>query len=153
MIQMIKLREHQGLAKRAAQWFHQKWGIPLSAYEESIGECIAKNTAVPQWYLAIADNVIAGGLGVIENDFHDRRDLAPNICAVYVEEDWRCQGIAGRMLDFVCRDMKEKGIDTLYLVTEHTSFYERYGWQFLCMVQVDDEPELSRMYIHTQSFP
>jgi len=40
------------------------------------------------------------------------------------------------------------GIDTLYLVTDHTSFYGRYGWEFLCMVQGDGEPGMTRMYIH-----
>ncbi len=44
--------------------------------------------------------------------------------------------------------MKEKGISTLYLITDHTSFYERYGWEFYCMVQGDGEPQMSRMYIH-----
>ena len=45
--------------------------------------------------------------------------------------------------------MNARGISTLYLVTDHTSFYERYGWQFYCMVQGDDEEEPSRLYIHT----
>lgn len=45
-------------------------------------------------------------------------------------------------------DMKKKGIDSLYLITDHTSFYERYGWKFLYMVQEDGEPDMSRMYIH-----
>lgn len=40
--------------------------------------------------------MIVGGLGVIENDFHNRKDLTPNVCAVYVDEDYLCQGIAGR---------------------------------------------------------
>ncbi len=102
----------------------------------------------PQWYMAMEDNRIIGGLGVIENDFHDRKDLAPNVCAVYVEEDKRCNGIAGALLNYVCADMKEKGISTLYLITGHTCFYERYGWEFLCMVQGDGEPDLTRMYIH-----
>lgn len=35
------------------------------------------------------------------------------------------------------------------LVTDHTSFYERYGWQFYCMVQGDGEEEPLRLYIHT----
>ncbi|MDE7238456.1 MAG: GNAT family N-acetyltransferase, partial [Lachnospiraceae bacterium] len=65
-----------------------------------------------------------------------------------VEEDCRCQGIAGRLLDHVCRDMADKGIHTLYLLTDHTSFYERYGWEFLCMVQGDGEPDMTRMYVH-----
>ncbi len=150
MTELIKLREHRELAETAAEWFHQKWGIPLEAYTESIEECIGRQSAVPQWYLAMEDDVVVGGLGVIENDFHDRKDLAPNVCAVYVEEGHRCQGIAGRMLDLACKDMKEHGIDTLYLLTDHTSFYERYGWKFLCMVQGDGDPEMSRMYIHRQ---
>ena len=75
-------------------------------------------------------------------------DLSPNVCAVYVEEDYRCKGIAGEMLGYVCTDMQENGIEILYLVTGHTSFYERYGWEFLCMVQGDGEPDLTRMYMH-----
>lgn len=132
--------------ERAAEWFHQKWGIPKEAYVESMELCLRKAGAVPQWYLVLDGERIAAGIGVIENDFHDRRDLTPNVCAVYVEEEYRCQGIAGEMLRLVCEDFREKGVDTLYLVTDHDSFYERYGWEFLCMVQGDGEPEMSRMY-------
>ena len=64
---------------------------------------------------------------VIENDFHKRKDLTPNVCAVYVEEEYRGQGIAGGLLEYACRDMEKRGIGTLYLATDHTSFYERYG--------------------------
>ena len=92
--------------------------------------------------------VLTAGMGVIENDFHDRKDLAPNVCAVYTEEDYRGQGIAGKLLNIVVTDMKEKGISPIYLITDHIGFYERYGWEFLCMVQGDGEPQLSRMYIH-----
>lgn len=151
MVEIIKLREHSGLTRTAAEWFHEKWGIPLEAYLESIRACTDGREAVPQWYLAMEGDEIVGGLGVIANDFHDRKDLTPNVCAVYVEETYRGRGIAGEMLHFVCADLKDVGIDTLYLVTDHTSFYERYGWKFLCMVQGDGEPGLSRMYVHSES--
>ena len=144
---IIRLLDNPDRKEDFARWFHEKWGIPLAAYLESMEECINNQKAVPQWYTVMAQDKIIAGLGVIENDFHDRKDLTPNVCAVYVEEEYRCRGIAGKMLDFVCEDMKEKGIDTLYLVTDHTSFYERYGWEFLCMVQGDGEDEMSRMYI------
>ena len=91
---------------------------------------------------------IIGGLGVIENDFHDRKDLAPNVCAVYTEEAYRGKGIAGKLLNMAVEDMREKGVSPLYLITDHTCFYERYGWEFLCMVQGDGEEEVTRMYIH-----
>lgn len=79
---------------------------------------------------------------------YNRKDLSPNVCAVYTEENHRGQGIAGRLLDLVVDDMRKKGISPLYLVTDHTGFYERYGWEFYCMAQGDDEPEQTRLYIH-----
>lgn len=145
IIRLIDMPEEK---EKAAQWFHHKWGIPLTAYQESMEECLMKKSAVPQWYIAMEGERIIGGMGVIDNDFHDRKDLTPNVCAVYTEEDRRCQGIAGALLDYVCQDMAEYGIDTLYLLTDHTSFYERYGWEFLCMVQGDGEENMSRMYVH-----
>ena len=144
---IVRLTDKPEMKGQAAQWFHEKWGIPLEEYTKSIEECLTKKDPVPQWYLAMDNDRIIGGLGVIENDFHNRKDLTPNVCAVYTEEDMRCKGIAGSLLNFVCADMKEKGIDTLYLLTDHTSFYERYGWEFFCMVQGDGEEEMSRMYI------
>lgn len=151
-MEILKVREHREIAERTAAWFHNKWGIPLEAYQESIAECLVNKESVPQWYIAVQNKEIIGGLGVIENDFHDRKDLTPNICAVYVEETHRCKGIAGKLLDYVCEDMHRLGIDTLYLVTDHTSFYERYGWKFLCMVQGDGEPDMARMYMHEYWF-
>ncbi len=100
------------------------------------------------WFLCLAGNQIVGGLGVIENDFHDRKDLTPNVCAVYTEREYRCKGIAGRLLGMAVEDLKAKGISPVYLLTDHVGFYERYGWEYLCMVQGDGEAEMSRMYIH-----
>lgn len=148
-MKILRLIDKPEMKDAMANWFHQKWGIPMEAYLESMEECLKGKDSVPQWYVAMEGEKIIGGLGVIENDFHNRKDLTPNVCAVYVEQEYRCRGIAGKLLHFVCEDMKEKGITTLYLVTDHTSFYERYNWKFLCMVQGDGEEEMTRMYIHT----
>lgn len=110
---IIKLAENESLIEQASEWFHQKWKIPKAAYIESMKECVENTHSIPQWYVIMNGGTIIAGLGVIENDFHDRKDL-------------------------------------IYLVTDHTSFYERYGWEFLCMVQGDGEPEMTRMYIHQE---
>lgn len=148
--EIVRLTDRPEMKEQAALWFHKKWNIPLEAYMGSMEDCLKGMKPVPQWYMALEGERIIGGLGVIENDFHDRKDLAPNICAVYTEEDRRGNGIAGALLNYACVDMKKKGIDTLYLITDHTSFYERYGWEFLCMVQGEGEPDMSRMYIHRE---
>lgn len=154
---IVKLRERPELVEKAVRWFPHTFGVPEDAYRESMEEMLEsggaarprdKSAAVPQWYAALVGEEIVGGLGVIENDFHDRRDLAPNVCAVYVEEPYRGQGIAREMLQTVCGDMAALGIDTLYLVTSHTSLYERYGWEFFCMANGGDGPV--RVYVHRQ---
>ncbi len=144
---IIRLEDKPIIKKRLALWFHEKWSIPLEAYLESMEESLSGGHSVPEWYAVLEGERIIGGAGVIENDFHDRPDLAPNVCAVYVERDRRSQGIAGELLDFICDDMKKKGHDVLYLVTDHTSFYERHGWVFFCPVGCDGEEQKSRMYI------
>ncbi len=146
--EIIPLRERKDLVPEASRWFHEKWNIPLDAYQESMEECLQGASPVPQWYVVMDGECIIAGLGVIQNDFHDRKDLAPNVCAVYVEEPYRNQGIAGKMLAFVCDEFQKIGIPTLYLITDHTGFYERYGWEFCCMAQGDGEPHMSRVYIH-----
>ncbi len=143
----IKLRERPELTKTAADWFHSKWGVPTEAYLDCMNGYLSGETEYG-WYLCLDGGKIIGGMGVIENDFHNRKDLAPNVCAVYTEKDYRCKGIAGRLLNMVVEDMKAKGITPIYLVTDHTAFYERYGWEFLCMVQGDGESHMSRMYMH-----
>ena len=147
MLQYITLRENPERMNGAANWFHSKWGVPVDAYLECMSAYLRKETEYG-WYLCFDGDRIVGGLGVIENDFHDRKDLTPNVCAVYTEERYRCQGIAGRLLNMAVEDLRAKGISPAYLVTDHTGFYERYGWEFLCMVQGDGEPDLTRMYVH-----
>ena len=146
MMNIQKLREYPALLEEAAGWFARKWGFPEPEYRTSMEQCIAGQQAVPQWYIVADERQgIIAGAGVIENDFHDRPDLRPNLCALYVEEPFRGGGIAGEILSFVRMDMAGLGVKQLYLVTDHTDFYERYGWNFLTMV-CDASGVEERMY-------
>ncbi len=143
---IVKINDRPELIGEAAKWFCDKWGVPEEEYEKSMKQSL--RCPVPRWYVVLRDGGIIAGAGVIENDFHDRPDLSPNVCAVYVEEEMRRRGIAGKLLDFICRDMKKAGVGTLYLLTGHEGFYERYGWEFYCLAHGFGEDEPSRMYVH-----
>ena len=143
----VTLRERPELKNQAAKWFHEKWKVPQEAYLECMEAYLSGETEYG-WYLCLDEDRIVGGLGVIENDFHDRKDLTPNICAVYTEKEYRKRGIAGRLLNKAVEDLRTKGITPVYLLTDHAGFYERYGWEFYCLAQGDGEPQPSRLYVH-----
>ena len=142
----VTLRDRPELIMSAADWFHEKWKVPKEAYISCMEDYLSGKTEYG-WYLCLKDGRIVAGMGVIENDFHERKDLFPNVCAVYTEIEMRGRGIAGRLLDMTVKDMRDKGISPLYLVTDHTDFYERYGWEYLTDVRCDGG-ETSRLYIH-----
>ena len=146
-LKYVTLREKAEIKEQAAEWFQSKWGVPKEAYLECMDAYLSGETELG-WYLCLDGDKIVAGLGAIENDFHDRKDLSPNICAVYTEEAYRGRRIAGNLLDFAVEDLRKSGISPVYLVTDHTGFYERYGWEFYCHAQGDGEDHLTRLLIH-----
>jgi predicted acetyltransferase len=147
MKEYITLRDRPALMDTAAEWFHCKWYVPKQAYLDCMATYLQGETEYG-WYLCLDSGKIVAGLGVIENDFHNRKDLTPNVCAVFTEPEYRGQGIAGRLLNIAVEDLRAKGVSPVYLLTDHTGFYERYGWEFFGMAQGDGEEEPARMYIH-----
>lgn len=148
-IGLVPLRDAPFLVERAASWFAEKWGISTTSYLQSMQDCISKHQIVPQWYVMLNEKQqIIAGAGVIENDFHNRKDLSPNLCALYVEKVYRKRHLTSFILDFICQDFDRMGIKRLYLVTDHTNFYEKYGWQFLTYVE-EESGSQARMYAIT----
>jgi len=128
-----------------AVFFHNKWKVPVEAYVDSMNASLKSSNGVPAWYYVICNNEIIAGLGVIENDFHKRLDLTPNICAVYVKEEYQGNGICRGMLDFVCEDLKKHNINDVYLITTHTKFYEHLDFNYYGDIEENDD-NLVRCY-------
>ena len=144
-MQFLKWREaaSPALLGRAAKWFHEKWHLPESAYRESLAAC--GSSGIPQWYLMLEGERIAAGAGVIGNDFHDRTDLTPNLCALWVEPDFRGRGVARSLLRGIRADLASLGFNRLYLITDLRDFYERCGWRYLTAAS-DAEGRPVRLY-------
>lgn len=143
---IISIRNCPDYAERAIDWFHSKWGIDRKEYEKSIYDCISNGRGIPQWYLAIdEDDEIIGGCGLIQNDFVDRTDLFPYLCALFVEERARGNAIGSKLLEHARIDAGNLGFEKLYLCTDHTSYYEKYGWRYIA---IGHHPwgETSRIY-------
>ena len=90
---ITRLTDCPALKDRAADWFAGKWSVPLAAYQESMSEALAGTSPVPQWYLALDDVEIIGGLGVIENTFTAEKTLRQT----YAPSMWKNRTAAGAL--------------------------------------------------------
>lgn len=134
---VTRIADQPELIEKAAAWFSEKWSIPIEEYLTSMQEScqqtsisnsqthpcrdristpqdrksISRSDAIiPQWYVITDGKCIVAGAGVIENDFHERIDLTPNICAVFVEPNYRGLGLSRLLLDHICQDMAYRGL-------------------------------------------
>ena len=132
-IHILSVREHPDYFERAVDYFSSKWGIDRKVYKASIADSLVTESPTPRWYLLMKDDQIIGSYGLIDNDFMVRKDLTPWLCALYVEEGERGQGLAGMLLEHGRSETVKLGFSKVYLCTEHVGFYERYGWRFFGM--------------------
>lgn len=141
-VKIVNLAEHQSLQQEAAKWFDSKWGIDEEIYLESI----QSEGVIPSWFVVLDGKNIIGGAGVIENDFHDRPDLTPNICALYVEDEYRGKRLSEQLLNEITKSLSSNGIKNVYLITDHEGLYEKYGWDFVTIAKEDETNEEIRLY-------
>ena len=51
--EIVRLIDKPEIKEQAAEWFHEKWGIPMEAYLASMEDCLRRESPVPQWYMAM----------------------------------------------------------------------------------------------------
>lgn len=126
---IYSIKDKPEYKNKAVDWFSSKWGIPKIEYEKSFNDAINGNELLPQWFFVLneKDEIIAG-CGLIENDFVNRTDIKPFLCALFVEPKYRLQKLASLLLQNARIKGAELGFEKLYLCTNHTSFYEKCGW-------------------------
>ncbi|MDF9824173.1 N-acetylglutamate synthase-like GNAT family acetyltransferase [Breznakia sp. PF5-3] len=144
---IISIREQQTYALEAIRYFQAKWGdiVDEKVYEDSILKSLQATSNLPQWYLLFDSNTIAGCAGLIENDFINRTDLKPWLCALYVEENYRGNRYAKLLIDKIKDDTKQMGYERLYLCSDHIGYYEQYGFTYIGDGEHPDG-ETSRIY-------
>lgn len=129
---LISVRDYPEYFERAVNYFSSKWNAGYNVYNDCIKHSITTLNSLPRWYLLVNDNdEIVGGYGLITNDFNSRQDLWPWLCALYVEESERGQGLGSMMLEHGKCEAKKLSFDTLYLATDHVDYYEKYGFTYL----------------------
>lgn len=128
---IVPVRENPELLEEAVTYFSSKWDVPEEVYRKSIGLSIDTQEPLPRWYLLRKGDETVGSVGLIENDFIKRQDLFPWLCALFVEDTERGNGLGERLIMYVEEEARKLGFPNLYLSTDLEGFYEKFGYDFL----------------------
>ena len=82
-----------------------------------------------------------------EKDDIQPTELTPWIGFVYTFPAHRGRRCTGRLFEEIGRLAREEGIREVYLSTNHVGLYEKYGFEYLCMLD-DVEGTPSRIYVN-----
>lgn len=131
-MRIISVRENPEYKDKMIQYFQNSWSeIAPVIYEDCITHSINAKDSLPQWYLLENNDEIIGCAGLITNDFISRMDLYPWVCAIFIDEKHRGNNYSKLLIEKAKEDSKKAGFKNLYLCTDHTGFYEKFGFSYI----------------------
>lgn len=131
-MKIISVREQPELAESAIAYFQRQWATQetMMVYRDAIIHAIGADNPLPQWYLLMHNQEIVGCAGLITNDFISRGELYPWLCALFIEEQYRGQGRATRLIQHIAAQTRSLGFSQLHLCTDLEGFYEKLHFVF-----------------------
>lgn len=131
-MRIVSVRENPEYADAAIRYISACWPeVAPVIYEDCIRHAIDADGPLPQWYLLMSEEGIAGCAGMITNDFVSRMDLWPWACALYVDARLRGHGYGRMLLERAAEDARRAGFSKLYLCTDHVGLYEKWGFDYV----------------------
>lgn len=100
-------------------------------YDDCFRNCLNAENLLPQWYLLLDHDAIAGCAGLVTNDFNSRMDLYPWLAALYIEKSYRGRNLGKWLIDKAMQDASYYGFKYLNLCTDHVGPCEKFGFRYI----------------------
>lgn len=139
MLKIYNIKEKQEFLKEVAELIQKEWGKKTNSkeeFEEKINKKISKiinNFDNPLYckLVLLDDDILIGFISIFPTDGNERKDLSPWYATMYVKEEYRGKGYSKILNDAILEEAKKRGFKKLYLKTDLTNYYEKFGAIFL----------------------
>lgn len=151
-IEIIRIENSDNyIFDKICEWNYNWWGKRDGKSMEAVRCNLVHSLCtdrLPQTYVAMVGGVPAGMYQLaMSDDLESRPDIYPWLINVYVDENFRGQGICKMLMQSVRESAKAAGLSELFLYTRHAGLYEKFGWEFVEYVQTfRPESPTERLY-------
>ena len=123
-----------------------EWGAAQYLYEllrdKKLKELTGENTRL---LMLTEGEQLVSFCTLAEKDDIQPTELTPWIGFVYTRTEYRGRRLMGKLLSHAEELARANGMERVYISTNHTGLYEKYGYAFYSMMK-DVEGEDSRVY-------
>ncbi|NDL65506.1 GNAT family N-acetyltransferase [Acerihabitans arboris] len=129
-IVIAPLVDHARHKELVIDWLWRAFGNGAGRgfYAAIVGSSLRRE-GLPITFIALDGDRPVGTVGLWRCDLLSRQDLTPWLAALYVDTDYRGQGLGRRLQAFVRDFSRRAGFANLYLYATFTGYYERHGWE------------------------
>lgn len=135
-MRISNLRHHPSFADTIAHRGWNAWwtesGVPLEDYRAHLDPMLGEDD-IPFALVAHEGDTYVGSVLVIDNDLDVRPDYAPWIAALWVDPDYRKQGVAAALIKDARQHIALLGRGTCYLcaTADKRPYYLKQGFSLL----------------------
>lgn len=80
-------------------------------------------------FAALLDGSVIGYCTFLKTDYYPDNRYWPWISSIFVDEEYRGQGVCGMLISAAIEYARSCGFKTVYIPSDMVGFYERYGFR------------------------
>lgn len=134
-IKIVKVTEEDtDFIEIITDWLYNWWGKIEGYSKQAIKEYSKRAVCekkIPHTFIALMDGKPVGMYHIVMGDCKVRPDIYPWLSDVYVDIQFRGQGIGKILIESVYEKAKGLGLKKIFLYTHLDNVYEKYGWKFV----------------------
>ena len=131
-------------------WMYELWGAEEGWDMDKINHYMQRFISaktIPKTIIATTDGKIVGICNLLMHDLDTRPDLYPWAGNLFIDENYRGQGISTLLMNELIGQAKKLGLKELYSYTKQTSLCEKFGFKFLEETETFNKPNaIERLY-------